>query len=125
MFVFIPPLVMLAPATLAGFMQFPPLVIRLPAIAPVMLNGFMQIVLGMRDSPLAMLLGFRMRLWHHGNQQGYRQSRQSQQPRSHPHLFCLLAIHAHSSVCFAFIIPGAISLAPARNYRMPIGWGIL
>jgi hypothetical protein len=49
---------MLAPALFAHFPQLAPFVIRLPAVPPVMLNGFMQFVLSVSDPSLAALIDF-------------------------------------------------------------------
>ena len=49
---------MLAPAFFACLPQLVAFVIRLPAVPPVMLNCFMQLVVGMGDPPLAALIDF-------------------------------------------------------------------
>jgi hypothetical protein len=56
--VLIPPAMMLTPALFARFLQLVPFVIRLPAVPPVMLNRFMQLVVGMGNPPLAALIEF-------------------------------------------------------------------
>jgi hypothetical protein len=56
--VLIPPAMILAPALFARFPQLVAFVIRLPAVPPVMLNRFMQLVVGMGDPPLAALVDF-------------------------------------------------------------------
>ena len=60
--VLIPPPMMLAPASFPRFPQLASFVIRLPAMAPVMLNRFMQVVLGVLDPSLAPLIDFLARL---------------------------------------------------------------
>jgi hypothetical protein len=59
---------MLPPAPLSSLVQFPPLVVGLPAAPPMMLNRFVQVVLGMRDSPLTPLHTFRVCPRHTGEQ---------------------------------------------------------
>jgi hypothetical protein len=51
--VFIPPSVTLAPAALSCRMQFATLVIRLPAVPSVVLDGFVQFMLSMLHAALA------------------------------------------------------------------------
>jgi hypothetical protein len=51
--VFIPPSVTLAPAALPCRMQFATLVIRLPAVPSVVLDGFVQVMLSMLHAALA------------------------------------------------------------------------
>jgi hypothetical protein len=51
--VLIPPAMMLAPALFARFMQLAPFVVGLLAVTPMMLDRFMQFVLGMLDPALA------------------------------------------------------------------------
>ena len=50
--VFIPPAMLLAPATLASFVQFATLVIGLPAVAAMFLDGLVEFVVGVSDSTL-------------------------------------------------------------------------
>jgi hypothetical protein len=52
-FMFIPPAMLLAPATLARRMQLPALVIGLATVASVMFNGFVQFMLLVGDPALA------------------------------------------------------------------------
>jgi len=68
MLVFIPPAMMFAPAAFAGFMQFVTLVISLWAVAAVMFDGFVQLMIGVRDAALTLLLGFGVRPGHGGEQ---------------------------------------------------------
>ncbi len=49
---------MLTPALFARFPQLVAFVIRLPAVPPVMLNRFMQLVISVGDPPLAALIDF-------------------------------------------------------------------
>jgi hypothetical protein len=51
--VFVPPLVARAPAALARNVQFATLMICLPTVASVVFNGFVQVVFGVPDTPLA------------------------------------------------------------------------
>jgi hypothetical protein len=61
--VFIPPSLTLAPATLACFVQFPALVVRLPTPMSVFLDCFVEFVLRMLNSSLASvgILGLKAR----------------------------------------------------------------
>jgi hypothetical protein len=70
--VFIPPLVTLPPAALSGFMQFAALVISLPAVASVAVDGFVQSMLGMHDPMLAPVGAFCMKARHHGEAKNHR-----------------------------------------------------
>ena len=57
--VFIPPAVSLAPAPLACFVQFMAPMLGLAAIPAVAFRGFVQFVVGLDDSPLAVvIIGF-------------------------------------------------------------------
>ena len=56
--VLIPPAMILAPALFARFPQLVAFMIRLPAVPPVMLNRFMQLVVSMGDPLLAALIDF-------------------------------------------------------------------
>ena len=51
--VFIPPAMLLAPATLARCVQFATLVVGLPAVASMSLDGLVECMLGVNDSALA------------------------------------------------------------------------
>lgn len=51
--VFIPPAMLLTPATLSGFMQFATLVICLFAVASMFLDGLVEFMLGVSDATLA------------------------------------------------------------------------
>lgn len=53
---FVPPLMALSPAPLAGFAQLIAPVIGLPAMRSMMLDGFMEFVVGMRDAPEAIVV---------------------------------------------------------------------
>ena len=50
--IFIPPTMPLAPAAFAGFPQIAPGMLGLLAVGAVMLDGFVQIVVGLDDAPL-------------------------------------------------------------------------
>lgn len=52
MLVFIPPAMLLAPATLASFVQLVALVICLPAVASVSLDSLVEFMVGVRDPAL-------------------------------------------------------------------------
>jgi len=67
--VLIPPPMLLTPATLARFVQFPALVLRLPAVTPVSLNGLMQFMLSVFNSTLAAVYVVRVNPWHCGKEQ--------------------------------------------------------
>ena len=67
--VLIPPLVPLPPAALACFTQLAPLVIRLSAVASMVLNRFMEFVLRVLNAPLASLGVLRPRPGHRGKQE--------------------------------------------------------
>ncbi len=58
--VLIPPAMLLAPATLSHLVQFSPLVLRLPAIASVVLNGLVKLMFGMGNSTPAAVDVFRV-----------------------------------------------------------------
>jgi hypothetical protein len=51
--VFVPPLMALAPASLARNVQFAALVISLPAAASMVFNSFVQVVFGVSNALLA------------------------------------------------------------------------
>jgi hypothetical protein len=57
MVMFIPPLLALSPATLASFVQFMAPVVCLPATISMVLNGFVEFVLRVRGSPVAIVVG--------------------------------------------------------------------
>jgi hypothetical protein len=67
--VFIPPAMLLAPAALARFVQFTTFVIRLTAMASMVLDGLVQVVLGVRNSPLAAINVFGMKSRHCSEEQ--------------------------------------------------------
>jgi hypothetical protein len=60
----------LTPATLSRCVQFATLVIGLPAVPSVPLDGLVEFVLGMSNSPLAPVNVFCVNAWRSGNQQG-------------------------------------------------------
>jgi hypothetical protein len=68
-FVFVPPPVILAPATLARFMQFMALVLCLLAVPSMSLDGLMEFMIGMSDAPLAALIVLGMKSWNGGEKQ--------------------------------------------------------
>jgi hypothetical protein len=51
--VFIPPLMAFAPTSLTRGVQFAPLVISLAAVAPMVFDGVVQLMLGVHNTPLA------------------------------------------------------------------------
>lgn len=61
-FVLIPPAMVLLPAALPRFAQFAPLVVGLPAVPTVVLDCFMQLVLGMFNAALTPLVDILARL---------------------------------------------------------------
>jgi hypothetical protein len=54
--VLVPPAMMLLPAPFAGLAQFAALVIRLPAIASVMFDRFVQFMFSVLNAPLTSLV---------------------------------------------------------------------
>jgi hypothetical protein len=74
-FVFIPPPMLLAPATLARGMQLTTLMISLTAVAAMVLNGLVQVVLGLRNSPLTAVNVFGMKSRHCSDEQACHQDR--------------------------------------------------
>ena len=56
--VFIPPTMVFVPAAFAGFAQFMPCMLRLPAVPAVVFCGFMQLVVRFGNAPLAMVVAF-------------------------------------------------------------------
>ena len=54
--IFVPPPVVRLPAMLALFVQFVPRFSRFPALIAVVFNGLVQSVIGMRDSPLTVVV---------------------------------------------------------------------
>jgi len=71
--VFIPPAMLLAPAALAGFVQFTTLVIGLPAVAAMFLDSLVEFMVGVSDSTLTAVDIFRMRPRYSGEKQSCRQ----------------------------------------------------
>jgi hypothetical protein len=53
MLVFIPPAMSAVPAIFAGLVQFMASVVRLPALTPMTLDGFVKMMIGPRNAPLA------------------------------------------------------------------------
>jgi hypothetical protein len=72
-FVFIPPAMPLAPATLSRRAQFTTLVICLFAVASMFLDGLVKFMLGVNDSALTTVDVFRVKSWHCAEQQNYSQ----------------------------------------------------
>ena len=68
-FVFVPPPVILAPATLACFTQFMALVLCLLAVPSMSLDGLVKFMIGVSDAPLAALIVFGMKSWNGGEKQ--------------------------------------------------------
>jgi hypothetical protein len=56
--IFVPPTMPLLPAALARFVQFVARMVGLPAVPAVVLNGFVQSVVGSGDTPLASIVAF-------------------------------------------------------------------
>lgn len=54
--IFIPPAMVAIPALLSGFMEFMTCTFRLLALRPVMFDGFMEPVIGVRNSALAIVI---------------------------------------------------------------------
>ncbi len=73
MFVFIPPLMALAPTSFAGLVQFAALVIGLTAVASVTHNGLVQLMLSVNDTPLASVEVFCMNAWNRSEKEKRRQ----------------------------------------------------
>jgi len=68
-FMFVPPPVTFAPATLARGAQFTALVIGLGAVASMSLDGLVELMLGMSDPALATVVIFGVKTWDCGEQQ--------------------------------------------------------
>ena len=68
-FVLVPPSVILAPATLARFVQFMALVLCLLTVTSMSLDGLVKFMIGMSDAPLAALIVFGMKLRNGGEKQ--------------------------------------------------------
>jgi hypothetical protein len=73
--VLVPPAMLLTPATLSRFVQFAPLVISLPAVPSVSLDGLVKFMLSVSNSPLAAVNVFCVHAWRSGKQQGCGQER--------------------------------------------------
>ena len=73
--VFIPPAMLLAPATLASFVQFATLVIGLPAVAAMFLDGLVEFMVGVSDSTLTAVDVFPVQPWCSGKRQSCGQDR--------------------------------------------------
>jgi hypothetical protein len=56
--VLIPPAMVFVPAAFAGFTQFMTCMLRLPAVPPVILDGFMEPVVRFGNTPLALVIAF-------------------------------------------------------------------
>lgn len=69
MLVFVPPAMMLAPATLARFMQFAAFVIGLAAAPSVAFDGLVEYMFCVPDPPLAAVTAFGVRARRRGEQQ--------------------------------------------------------
>jgi hypothetical protein len=54
--IFIPPALAAVPAPLARFVQLGTRMIRLPALPPMMFDGFMKAMIGPCDTPLAIVI---------------------------------------------------------------------
>jgi hypothetical protein len=67
--VFVPPAMLLPPATLARFVQDMTLVIGLPAVMSVSVNGMVEFVFGVSDSTLAAVDVFGVEFWHRAEEQ--------------------------------------------------------
>ena len=63
MLVFIPPPMMFPPAPLPRFPELPALMLGLPAVGTMPLDGFMQFVIRMNNTSLTLLLCFRSEAW--------------------------------------------------------------
>jgi hypothetical protein len=71
----VPPLVTFPPATLARFVQFMTLVIRLPAVASMSFDCLMEFVFRVRNPALAVVVGFCMKSWGRAKKQNHGQYR--------------------------------------------------
>src|SRR6202008_4168854 len=71
-----------APATFARLSQVVPLVIGLPALTPMALDGLMQLVLSVLDAGLSLIWCFRERANRSARQHQSRPNRRRQQQRS-------------------------------------------
>jgi len=67
--VLVPPPMPLAPATLSSGVQFTAFVVRLGAVASMLLDGFVKIMLGSGDPALAVVVVFSVNPWDCGEQQ--------------------------------------------------------
>lgn len=78
--VFVPPLTMLTPTSFSCPTQFAPLMISLPAMSPMPLNGLVQFILGVSYASLTLLLRLCVCTLH-GNTNAYaEQCGEEQQP---------------------------------------------
>jgi hypothetical protein len=73
--VLIPPAMLLTPATLARCAQFATLVIGLPAVASMSLDGLVEVMLGVSDSAMAAVDVLCVKSWCCGEEQGGGQER--------------------------------------------------
>ncbi len=69
--VFIPPAMPATPAGFARFMQLMASLVRLAAVATVMLDGFMKTVIGLGDAPLTVVV-IGAQAWSAGEEQDAR-----------------------------------------------------
>jgi hypothetical protein len=67
--VFIPPPMLLTPATLPRIVQFTTLVVCLAAVASVFLDCFVEFMVGVGDPALTSVLVFCLKAWHCGAKQ--------------------------------------------------------
>jgi hypothetical protein len=67
--VFVPPAMLLTPATLAGLVEFVTAVIGLTAVASVVLDGLVEFVFGVSDAALAAVDGLGVKPGHCGEEQ--------------------------------------------------------
>ncbi len=85
MSILIPPAIVSPPAPLAFLTQFVTRIVCLRALVPIMFNGFVQSVIGARDSALTIVI--RLRPWNRGDRQKtcQRDRRQSPFPKKQIH----------------------------------------
>jgi len=67
--VLVPPPMPLAPATLSSGVQFTAFVVRLGAVASMLLDGLVKLMLGMSHPPLTPVVIFSVNPWDYGEQQ--------------------------------------------------------
>jgi hypothetical protein len=71
--VFIPPAMLLAPASFSRRTKFAAFVIGLPAVAPMLLDGLVEFMIGMSHAALATVDVFCLKFGHCGERQSRRQ----------------------------------------------------